>query len=335
MKVNPGYYIIMIIRLEVIMMNSKLKLIVNVLPVVLVPLFSERKKIKEHPDIEKLNTASKSAYSSVKDKSVDTANAIADTAGTIKDKSVSAYETGKYTYDVVSDKISETKQNMQQKKELKHRRKKAKENNTADHYAVDEHLESAKVPKMMQSHTSMLSNEEKTRGMLVSDAVMQNKPFLLESPAYRESNTQHPVIYDYDKEKWFDDETDLDEEQLALTSDSMDGTLRLENNTLQLEENDMAHTNVQEEYFKRVRNHEENIEAFNNSHLFLKHRDSLAPNLKVDDEEQVIEHAPLFQKHREQAESHIEKLGRKTSVDKNMKRSKQQQKLDGKLKQKQ
>jgi hypothetical protein len=319
-------------------MNNKLKLIVNVLPVVLVPLFYGRKKIKEHPDIAKLNEVSQKAYTSVKDKSVDTAESLKDTADTIKDKSVSAYESGKHTYDTVSDKISETRQNRQQKKEVKQRLKKEKESRKKfkeESNKTDEvdSLSITKIPKMMKSHHFSLTNEEKTRGMLVSKEVMGRQQPLLERPNFREANTHHPVIYDYDQEKRFSEGQASEKEHLALADPGVDDTLGLEHNTQQMKENNMSQTNnVQEEYFKRVRDHEDNIEAFNNSHLFLKHRQSLAPNLKTEDTEPAFEQSELFQKHRKQAEEHIEKIGRKTSAENHMKRSKKQQKLDEKLK---
>lgn len=306
-------------------MNNKLKFIVNVLPVVLVPLFLGRKKIKEHPDIEKLSDASKSAYTTVKDKSIDT-------AGTIKDKSVSAYETGRHTYDVVSDKVSETKHSIQEKREARKQLKEEKAEEKRKNQLKEEHsLSLTDIPKMMKSHTS-LSNEEKMRGMLVSDKVLHTSPLLLEA-GYKEINSNHPAIYDYDKDISSDDDASFDEEQLALTVQSFDDTLNKEENNHAEEEKDMTHiNNVQEEYFNRVKGHEKNIEAFNNSHLFLRHRESLAPNLKTEDESTVLEHSALFQRHREQAESHIEKMGRRTSIDSNMKRSKHQKKLDSKLK---
>lgn len=310
------------------MMNSKLKMLVNVLPVILVPLIAGRKKIKAHPDIEKLNHVSKSAYTTVKDKS-------ADTAASIKDKSVSAYETGRHTYDVVSDKLSETKQSLQHKKEVRDRMKsikeKSKERDEASGESADDaSLKITEVPKMMKSNASALSNEEKMRGMLVSNHVLKSKPLLL-GQGYREVNSQHPVIYDYDKEEWFKDDTLYDEEQLALTTGSFDDKLKL-GHTEETKEKDMTHINVQEEFFSRVKDHEENIETFNNSHLFLQHRQNLAPNMKFEEDEPVFEHSALFEKHRILAESHIETLGRKSSVDSNMKRSRNQQKLDGRFK---
>ena len=33
-------------------MNKNIKTLLNVLPIILIPLFTERKHIKEHPDIE-------------------------------------------------------------------------------------------------------------------------------------------------------------------------------------------------------------------------------------------------------------------------------------------
>ena len=34
-------------------MNDKVKLLVNTLPLIIVPLITERKKFKEHPDVKK------------------------------------------------------------------------------------------------------------------------------------------------------------------------------------------------------------------------------------------------------------------------------------------
>ncbi|RIN22349.1 hypothetical protein, partial [Mammaliicoccus vitulinus] len=53
-------------------MNDKVKLIVNTLPLILVPLIKERKKIKEHPDVKHVTETTVDFSHKVKDKSIET-----------------------------------------------------------------------------------------------------------------------------------------------------------------------------------------------------------------------------------------------------------------------
>lgn len=47
-------------------MNKKLRMIASVAPLILVPLIKERSKIKDHPDVVKLNDNSKLLYGKAK-----------------------------------------------------------------------------------------------------------------------------------------------------------------------------------------------------------------------------------------------------------------------------
>ena len=51
-------------------MNDKVKLIVNTLPLVLVPLIRERKKIKEHPDVKHVTETTVDFSHKVKEKTI-------------------------------------------------------------------------------------------------------------------------------------------------------------------------------------------------------------------------------------------------------------------------
>src|SRR5699024_12470487 len=68
MKVHSGYYIIINKCHGGLFMNKNIKTLLNVLPIILIPLFTERKNIKEHPDIERLGRFSSNTYHNVKDK---------------------------------------------------------------------------------------------------------------------------------------------------------------------------------------------------------------------------------------------------------------------------
>src|SRR5699024_12593948 len=68
MKVHSGYYIIINKCHGGLFMNKNIKTLLNVLLIILIPLFTERKNIKEHPYIERLGRLSNNNYHNVKNK---------------------------------------------------------------------------------------------------------------------------------------------------------------------------------------------------------------------------------------------------------------------------
>lgn len=337
-------------------MNDKVKTLINVLPIFLIPLFTERNRIKEHPDMEKLGSVSKSAYTTVKDKGVDTAS-------TIKDKSTSAYTTGREAAGTVGSKISETRHDRAYKKDIKSYQKslekedklhskfeKEKEKHRKER--LNKQHKKTSVPKIMQSQEPSISNEEKMAGMTVSDDVRLETG---DEPDKRDAVHDH-------EQKQITKNAELhgdDEEQRLLTTDDTNDTLKLEEGaestgeneprlelTQQLElphepthhlpqlkeENTMPQTtDVQEEYFKRTRGTEDNLANYEDSALYLKHREALAPTLNTDVEKAELEHSPLFEKHRAQNEAHIQEVGRRSGIESNMKKNKAQLKLEKKI----
>ena len=65
-------------------MNDKVKLLVNTLPLIIVPLITERKKFKEHPDVKNITGKTLDVSHKVKDKSIQTKDKIAEKSEPVK-----------------------------------------------------------------------------------------------------------------------------------------------------------------------------------------------------------------------------------------------------------
>ncbi|MBU0436887.1 hypothetical protein CW746_00505 [Staphylococcus succinus] len=122
-----------------------IKTIITVLPVFLVPLIVERKRIKDHPDVKKATDATVSASKTVANKSVQ-----------FKD---SVVEKSSYAKDYVADK----KHNVDQKRELKRIAKAydpAYIEKKGEKLEKENRKEAAKLDKILQKNINKRHKEE-------------------------------------------------------------------------------------------------------------------------------------------------------------------------------
>src|SRR5699024_10077354 len=106
--------------LEVEVMNDKVRMAVTLLPVILVPLFNERNRIKEHPDMQKIGSASADVYHTAKDRGTTAALAVKSAGST-------TYNTGKSAVSTLGGAISDRRREAAYKKEMKSYQKSVKE----------------------------------------------------------------------------------------------------------------------------------------------------------------------------------------------------------------
>lgn len=329
-------------------MNKNIKTLLNVLPIILVPLFTERNRIKEHPEMEKLGHFSSTAYHNVKDKGEGVYHSVKDTGTTI-------YHTGKSAADTVGSKISDKKQERAYQKDIKsYQRSIKKEDKLLVQFEKDKEKHRQKrlqgnftkdtvVPKIMQSDSEM-SNEDKIAGMTMSSAVITEKADMVtQAEAAADTNRENQDIaksYEEDISMSRVSLTQDDEKRLEIdiqdTADEKDD--RMDNKTEQsiYEENDMT-TDVQQLYFDKVKDHEENINDFNPGELFKRHHEKLDPTVSYDGTGatgktgSTISEDSLFGQHRAAAEDHYTAGGRKTGIRNSAGKSRKQRKLEKKL----
>lgn len=329
-------------------MNKNIKTLLNVLPIILIPLFTERKHIKEHPDIERLGRFSSNTYHNVKDKGEDAYQSVKATSSNV-------YQTSRSAVDTVGSKISDKRQERSYKKDMQsYQRSIKKEDKLTEQFEKDkekhrrkrlesEHMDKPKVPKIMQSNTG-LSNEEKMAGMTVSDSlIMDINRIDPETEAALDTNTDNQDIA-----KFYEEDQSLS--RVSLTKEDEDRLNIQKDEYTEVENNDRMYEipsndeeinmtqDVQQLYFDKVKNHEENIEGFEPGDLFKKHHSTLDYTVNYDDSETESPEdgdknaeKSLFEKHREQAEQYFNEHGRKSGIEKNMTKSKKQQKLEKKI----
>lgn len=155
-------------------MNDKVRIAVTLLPVILVPLFSERKRIKKHPDMQKLGTATDSVYSTAKDKSANAVN-------TVRNAGSSTFHTGKSAAQTVSSKVSDKRHERAYKKDIKTYQDSIKQEQSLSkqfekekkkHRAKRLKEESGiKIPEIMLSHSEP-DNKEKTDLMSADEELL-------------------------------------------------------------------------------------------------------------------------------------------------------------------
>lgn len=328
-------------------MNKNIKTLLNVLPIILIPLFTERKHIKEHPDIERLGHFSSNTYHNVKDKGEGAYQSVKATGSNV-------YQTGKSAVDTVGSKINDKRQARSYKKDMQsYQRTIRKEDKLLEQFEKDkekhrskrlenEASDKPKVPKIMQSNPAM-SNEDKMAGMTVSEhLIMDVSKIDPQTEAALETNVDNQDIA-----KAYDDNQTLsrvslskkDEERLDIQNDEHtedDNNDRMDTDQSNDEEINMTQ-DVQQLYFDKVKNHEDNIEDFESKDLFKKHHSTLDYTVNYDTDENVSPaeddnaEKTLFDKHREQAEQYYDEHGRKSGIRKNIRKNKKQQKLEKKL----
>lgn len=330
-------------------MNKNIKTLLNVLPIILVPLFTERDRIKEHPEMEKLGSFSSTAYHNVKDKSESAYKSVKDTSSTI-------YHTGKSAAGTVGSKISDKRQERAYNKDIKsyqqsvrkeekllaqfkkdkekHRRKRLQQNLTKD----------TVVPKIMQSNQGM-SNEDKISGMTVSPELISDREDIdsrTESALVTNRENQDiALLYDEDRPPSRVSLSEEDEKRLDIDKqekqDEKNDKMEIDvTDQLNDEENDMT-TDVQQLYFDKVNNHEENISDFDPGELFKKHHEKLDPTVSYSRKDSngsmasTVSQDSLFGQHRAAAEDHYTTHGRKTGIKNSMTKNKKQKKLEKKI----
>lgn len=329
-------------------MNKNIKTLLNVLPIVLIPLFTERKHIKEHPDIERLERFSSNTYHTVKDKGEGAYQSVKATSSNV-------YQTGRSAVDTVGSKISDKRQERSYKKGMQsYQRSIKKEDRLLEQFEKDkdkhrrkrlerEQTDKPKVPKIMQSNHGM-SNEEKTAGMTVSDdLIMDINTVDPKTEAVLQTNVDNQGAAEFYEENQSPSRVSLtkqDEYRLQIKDDEYteDGKNDKMDTRLPNDEEINMTQDVQQLYFDKVKDHEENIEGLEPGELFKKHhsrldytvdydsQDNKSPDYNDDNTEKS-----LFEKHREQAEQYYSDHGRKSGIEKNMTKNKKQQKLEKKI----
>ncbi len=334
-------------------MNKNVKTLLNVLPIILVPLFTERDRIKEHPDMQKLGSFSSTAYHNVKDKGEDAYQTVRDTSSTI-------YHTGKSAANTVGSKISDKRQERAYTKDIKsYQRSIKKEDKLLAQFEKDKEKHRRKrmkeglsketvVPKIMQSDPGM-SNEEKIEGMTVSPELISEKPAAgQEIQAASATNPENQdIAKHYEGAPSVSRVSLTEEDEKRLDIDNRD-TSHEKNDRMDDEakgqsihkENTMT-TDVQQLYFDKVRDHEKNIDDYNPGELFKRHHEKLDPTVSYDKTGNgkktgsVISEDSLFGQHRAAAAEHYETRGRKTGIRNSRGKNKKQEKLEKKLRKKQ
>lgn len=333
-------------------MNKNIKTLINVLPIILVPLLTERDRIKEHPEIEKLGRFSNTAYHNVKDKSEGAYQSVKDTGSTI-------YQTGKSAAGTVGSKISDKKHERAYHKDIKsYQRSIKKEDKLLAQFEKDKEKHRRKrmqqdlskdtvVPKIMQSSQGM-SHEDKIAGMSVSsELITQSSNIDPQTEAALDTNRENQDIgklYEEDQSMSRASLTEKDEARSNIANQENQNVNngRIENDETDqsiYEENYMT-TDVQQLYFDKVKNHEKNIEGYDSSELFKRHHEKLDSTVNYDKTDSEVKKGPvisgdsLFGQHRAAAEDHITQHGQKTGIESNMSKSKKQQKLEQKIRKK-
>ncbi|MFB9859542.1 hypothetical protein ACFPFV_03630 [Salinicoccus siamensis] len=319
-------------------MNENVKKAVTLLPVILVPLLNERKRIKQHPDVQKLEEKSSHAYHAAKDKST---NALS----TVKNAGATTYTTGRTALSKVSGAIEEKRSERLHTKEMKQYEDSLKEAEALEsrfQKDKEKHRKSrlkeipkSEVPKIMQSQDE--NNDGVSYDSQEADPVapeiktdMKSNPdnygFAL---AYEDNHASSRLIADED------DQDDVYSTEDGGTSDRSssreDDNLReVPPNNEEQERLDNMNQNMNHYIEKNVKGHEE--ETYENGPLFTKHKNILDPkhatsksSSSADDQDS------LFNRHRTMQEERVSEIGRRTGEPSSMTKSKKQMKLEKKI----
>lgn len=310
-------------------MNDKVRMAVTLLPVILVPLFNERNRIKEHPDMQKLGSASTTVYTTAKDKGTNAARAV-------KNAGTTTYNTSKSAVTTVSGVISDKRQETAYKKDIKaYQKSLKKEDSLLKQFEKEKEKHrkkrlsdktDVKVPKIMQSH-SQPDNDEKSELMTVESDHIETPAPDPEIYAEKKSvpdNYGIAAAYYEDQSNNRSSLDNEDEERLDLDDENYD-----DNNNTDKGMEDMP-VSINSYIEEKVKGHPE--ESFESGDLHKKHKQALDPrgttNAKAP---QVEKEDSLFNKHRELQEQQVTEHGRKTGLESAMTKSKYQQKLEKKI----
>ncbi|MGO1923320.1 MAG: hypothetical protein ACTH14_05755 [Jeotgalicoccus sp.] len=226
-------------------MNKKLKMLATIIPLIAVPLINERKKITQHPDVQKLGSVSNSVYTRVKDSSRDVAS--------------SAYESTKNTAQTIGTKMSNTleersynkevksyQKSLNQEESLEKRFEKDKEAHRENRHTENNDKGRSFVPKIFKSHNEKPA-EDIAAGMTVSDELIaSNEPTPdINTDKLTEPDNQEP---DYGEMYMFDDiEEDAEEAENSFQDDKVQNELvPYTGNAIQIIESSEKMTNIQE-----------------------------------------------------------------------------------------
>ena len=298
--------------MEVNPVNKNIKALATIIPLVVVPLINERKKIKEHPDMKKLGAVSNSVYTRVKDSSKETATNVyhtsKDTASNISEK--------------VSDRLDSRSYNKEQKGYMKSQAKeeslekkfeKEKANHREKRLSQKSNDQSSFVPKIFQSQQDK-TDDEKIDGMTVSEDVTVDNS---QSPEVNAEKLTHPDNQepDYGESYMFEDIED---------ENQRNDIVPYKMNELQTIETSDDMTNIQELNEEKVLNTEftrkNNEDNENDIPLRQKHKNILDPRSAARDKyisekkaekEELKQDNSLFNKHRRMNFEHSNKRQRK------------------------
>ncbi|WP_031547231.1 hypothetical protein [Salinicoccus luteus] len=313
-------------------MNDKVKMAATLLPVILVPLFNERKRIKEHPDMQKLGETSSTVYHVAKDKG-------SSAAESVKNVSTSTYQTGKSAVSKVGDVVSDRRlqhtykkdqkqyeQSLKQEESLLKQFEKEKEKHRKDRLKEQNESRIA-VPKILQSG-SVPDEEDRSQSMTVSDDYKEPDTSSPETRAEKKSNPDNYGIateYDDDQSHNRASLSEDDEERLDI---DIQGESHDQNNNEQ-ERLDHMNQNINHWIDKKVKGHEE--DEYENGKLFTEHKNTLDPRNAEAPNKRAEQDDSLFNQHRSLHESQMSSIGRKTGEPGAIRKSRKQKKLEKKI----
>ncbi|MCG1010235.1 hypothetical protein J4760_09390 [Salinicoccus sp. ID82-1] len=313
-------------------MNDKVKKAVTLLPVVLVPLFNERNRIKKHPDVQKVSATSSTIYHSAKDKSVSAAQSV-------KSASTTTYRTGRTAITKVGDAVADRRvhhtykkeqkqyqKNLQQEEALLKKFEKEKEKHRKERLKEQS---SIPVPKILQAESDQMDdNDDKSKAMTIDDAYRGPENETPETKAEMKTNPDNYGIateYSEDQENNRSSLTDDDEKRLDIDAEMTDGT---EDNNEQ-ERFDHMDQNINYWIDKKVKGHES--DGYENGDLFTKHKNKLDPKHAVSVKKETAQEDSLFNRHRGLQETRVSARGRKTGEPGAVTKSRRQKKLEKKI----
>ncbi|MFC3420335.1 hypothetical protein ACFOLA_12660 [Salinicoccus hispanicus] len=313
-------------------MNDKVKKAVTLLPVVLVPLFNERNRIKKHPDVQKISATSNTIYHSAKDKS-------ASAAQSVKSASTSTYQTGRTAISKVGDAVEDRRVQHTYKKEQKQYQKSLQQEESLLKQFEKEKEKHRKqrlkeqsaipVPKILQSGSDQThDNDDKSHAMTVDDAYRATEVEMPETKAEMKSNPDNYGIateYSDDQANNRASLTDDDEERLDINAETADDA---KDNNGQ-ERFDHMDQNINYWIDKKVKGHES--DGFENGELFTKHKNKLDPKHAVTAKKETEWENSLFNRHRGLQETRVSASGRKTGEPGAVTKSRRQKKLEKKI----
>ncbi|WP_020007005.1 hypothetical protein [Salinicoccus albus] len=293
-------------------MNDKVRMAVTLLPVILVPLFSERKRIKKHPDMQNLGSAADSACTTAKDKGTNAAKAV-------RNAGASTYHTGKSAAQTVSGKISDKRHEHAYKKNIRTYQKNVKEEHSLlkqfekekkKHRARRLKNESdVSIPKIMQPHSEP-DNDEEMKSIPGSE-VLQIAP-----PDEHEQARLVPAT------------TEMPDDNISVAAGYAKNKQESEDITMKRNEDMTQNTGPYIE--EKIKGHE--FPGLESGELHKQHKHALDSkndaNIEVKETKQ---NDSLFEKHRKMHEDHITVIGRKSGANNELNPSRKQKKLEKKM----